>query len=223
MNHQVSYLASRARVQRWAYPGEVLQGEGGPSASVHRARQPARLTFSRLLKSIAVRAGPRAKGRGGRKADEVSPLARKGTSRRPMAVVSASYVHGCRCKIRRVSVVGSPSAGAHQRQKRTHVDDALRELATVLLLHVLEVSLVLLGEVLRVQEGDDDCSAGGIRSARVRERFEGCLSDQTSQQPARWQRRNIFAGNVSRMHPASRLFPRVSMRSPGVQHRRPAS
>lgn len=38
----------------------------------------------------------------------------------------------------------------------THVDDTLRELAAVLLLHVLNVSLVLGSEVLGVQEGDDD-------------------------------------------------------------------
>lgn len=39
---------------------------------------------------------------------------------------------------------------------RTYVADALRELATVLLLDVLEVLLVLVGERLRIEEADDD-------------------------------------------------------------------
>lgn len=54
--------------------------------------------------------------------------------------------------------------------RKAYVDDPLRELAAVLLLHVLEVGLVLLGEVLGVQEGDDDCGSEtrSVRSAGLR-------------------------------------------------------
>jgi len=43
-------------------------------------------------------------------------------------------------------------------ESRTHVDDALGELAAVVLLDVLEVLLVLVGEGLGVEETDDDCA-----------------------------------------------------------------
>ena len=61
----------------------------------------------------------------------------------------------------------------------THVDDALGELAAVVLLDVLEVLLVLVGESLGVEETDDDCAEerreGKAVSLRARKR-ESCSS-----------------------------------------------
>jgi hypothetical protein len=53
------------------------------------------------------------------------------------------------------------SAEAESERERAHVDNALRELAAVLVLDVLKVSLVLVDHSLGVEDTDDDCGESG--------------------------------------------------------------
>jgi hypothetical protein len=70
--------------------------------------------------------------------------------------MSPRDAQGCKKERSNTRISQYQVALGREKRFRTHVDDTLRELAAVLLLHVLNVSLVLGSEVLGVEESDND-------------------------------------------------------------------
>lgn len=92
-----------------------------------------------------------------------------------------------------------------RRRRRTYVDDTLGELAAVLVLDVLEVSLVLVDHGLGVENTDDDCGRDGARRGRGEERSGNVRERETGFVEKRWRSASRVAAalSISRPLPSS--------------------